>query len=110
MMANPMNIFKGSLKDLQNDSAERVLEKINYNRNRRYSVSFFTITFFLSELIFFDMPKPSKRRSKVQNALAKRWSSTESSSSSASSNEEYKMDTEDLEVAFLRKDSFKRHW
>ena len=35
-MANPMNIFKGFLKDLQKDSAEPALEKLNYNRNRRY--------------------------------------------------------------------------
>ena len=39
----------------------------------------------------------------MQSALAKRWSSAESSSSSESSNEEYKMDTDDQEVAFSEK-------
>ena len=49
------------------------------------------------------MPKPNKRRNKAQNALSKRWSSVEFSSSSESSNEEYKMDIDDEAVAFTEK-------
>ena len=49
------------------------------------------------------MPQPNKRDNKVQNALSKRWSNAEFSSSSELSYEEYKMDTDDEAVAFSEK-------
>ncbi|CAF3154222.1 unnamed protein product [Rotaria sp. Silwood2] len=49
------------------------------------------------------MPKPNKRRSKGQNAVGRRWSSVQVSSSNESSNEEYSMDIDDKELPFNEK-------
>ena len=46
------------------------------------------------------MPKLSKKRSKGQIAVTRRWSSVQVSSSSKSSNEEYAMDVDDKELSF----------
>lgn len=49
------------------------------------------------------MPKLSKRRSKGQNAVGRRWASVQVSSSSESSNKEYSMDIDDKELPFNEK-------
>ncbi|CAM4826806.1 unnamed protein product, partial [Rotaria magnacalcarata] len=46
------------------------------------------------------MPKLNKRRSKGQHAVTHRWPSVQASSSSESTNEEYKMDIDNKELAF----------
>ena len=72
-------------------------EKFTPPKNLRVYVV--QIYFSLSKLEYYRMPKPNRRKSRLQSLLTRRWSNTRSETSETSS-DEYQMDTDDEESSF----------